>query len=81
MFGGQVGVAGHITIADGVQVASQSGIANSIKIENQRIMGSPAYDAMSYQRSMAVFKGLPDMRRTLAALEKEVARLKEELNK
>ena len=81
MFGGQVGVAGHLTIADRTQIASQSGIPNSIKRENQRVMGSPAYDAMSYQRSMAVFKELPALRRTLAALEKEVVRLKEELNR
>ncbi len=80
MFGGQVGVAGHITIADGTQIASQSGVANSIKTENQKLMGSPAYDASSYQRAAVVFKELPEMRRKLAAMEKEIARLKEALN-
>lgn len=80
MLGGQVGVAGHITIADGTQVASQSGVANSVKEENRRLMGSPAYDALPYQRAAVVFKELPEMRRMLAALEKEVARLKEAEN-
>lgn len=76
MFGGQVGVSGHISIADRVQVASQSGIANNVKNEGEVLMGYPAYHASSYQRSFAVFKSLPEMRMTLAKLEKEVAKLK-----
>ena len=81
MFGGQVGIAGHISIADGTQIASQSGIAHSVKKENQALMGAPAYDAASYQRAVIAFRDLPDMRRNLASLQKEVARLKEELGK
>ena len=76
MFGGQVGIAGHISIADGTQIASQSGIAHSVKKENQALMGAPAYDAASYQRAIIAFRDLPDMRRKLASLEKEVAGLK-----
>ncbi len=79
MFGGQVGVAGHITVADGVKVASQSGIANTVKTPGDTLMGSPAYRASSYQRAFAVYKTLPEMRSKLAALEKEVARMKEAL--
>ncbi|MDR0953814.1 MAG: UDP-3-O-(3-hydroxymyristoyl)glucosamine N-acyltransferase [Rikenellaceae bacterium] len=78
MFGGQVGVAGHISVADGTQVASQSGIAQSVKEENQRLMGSPAYAASAYQRSSFVFRDLPAMSKRLAALEKELERLRAE---
>ena len=77
MFGGQVGIAGHITIADGTQIASQSGIAHSVKKEDQALMGSPAYDAGSYQRAAIAFKSLPELLKKVSSLEKEVARLKE----
>ena len=79
MFGGQVGIAGHILIADGTQIASQSGIAHSVKKENQQLMGAPAYDASSYQRAVIAFRDLPEMRKTLASLKKEVERLTEQL--
>ena len=79
MFGGQVGIAGHISIADGTQIASQSGIAHSVKKENQALMGAPAYDAASYQRAVIAFRDLPEMRKTLASLKKEVERLTAQL--
>lgn len=78
MFGGQVGIAGHISIADGTQIASQSGIAHSVKKENQALMGSPAYDAASYQRAAIAFKSLPDILKKVSSLEKEIARLREQ---
>jgi UDP-3-O-[3-hydroxymyristoyl] glucosamine N-acyltransferase len=81
MFGGQVGVAGHISVADGTQVASQSGIAQSVKEENQRLMGSPAYAASAYQRASFIFRDLPAMNKRLAALEKELERLRAETEK
>jgi len=81
MFGGQVGIAGHISIADGTQIASQSGVANSIKADNQTLMGAPAYDARSYQRAAIAFKSLPDVLKKISSLEKELARLKEEMNR
>ncbi|MDR2936905.1 MAG: UDP-3-O-(3-hydroxymyristoyl)glucosamine N-acyltransferase [Rikenellaceae bacterium] len=77
MFGGQVGLAGHIMIADGVQVASQSGIANTVKKEGVRLMGAPAYDAREYQRAAIAFRSLPEMRLTLARVERELNELRE----
>ncbi|MCD8185968.1 MAG: UDP-3-O-(3-hydroxymyristoyl)glucosamine N-acyltransferase, partial [Rikenellaceae bacterium] len=80
MFGGQVGIAGHISIAEGTQIASQSGVANSIKTPNQALMGTPAYDARSYQRAAIAFKSLPEALKKISSLEKELARLKENLS-
>jgi UDP-3-O-[3-hydroxymyristoyl] glucosamine N-acyltransferase len=75
MFGGQVGIAGHISIADGTHIASQSGIAHAVKKEKQTLMGSPAYDAASYQRAVIAFKSLPELLKKVASLEKEIDRL------
>ncbi len=75
MFGGQVGLIGHITIADGVKIAAQSGVPKSVKQENLVIQGSPALDFTHFQRCYVVFKNLPDLRNQVIDLEKKVAAL------
>lgn len=75
MFGGQVGLVGHITIADGVKIGAQSGIPKSIKKENTAVQGSPAFDYSYYQRCYVVFKNLPDLRNQVIDLEKKVSEL------
>lgn len=72
LMGGQVGLAGHIEIADGVKVGAQSGIGGSVKEKEAVIMGTPAINLSSYYKSYAVFRKLPEMKKQLAALEKEV---------
>ena len=80
MFGGQVGFAGHITIGDKTVVAAQSGINSSIK-GNQTIMGSPAFDYHNYLRSSVIFQKLPDMRKQIEALQKEMEELRRNASK
>lgn len=79
MFGGQVGVAGHATIGDRVLAGAQAGLNNSIPEGNTTVQGSPAIDAGKFWRSSVVFKDLPDMRRELRRLQKEVAALREQI--
>ncbi len=76
MFGGQVGLSGHITVASGVKVAAQSGIGVNITTPEAKLMGSPAFDAGLYTKSYVVFRKLPDLKRQLEQLQKEVAELK-----
>jgi len=76
MFGGQVGFAPHLTIADGVKAAAQSGIAQSITDENLIVMGAPAYKITDYQKSYIGFRKLPELIRQFANLEREVKELK-----
>ncbi len=78
MMGGQVGVVGHITIADGAKILSQSGINHSLNKPGETVIGSPAYSAMSFHRSYAVFKELPTLRKQIAQLQKELEALKGE---
>ena len=60
MIGGQVGIAGHLTIGDNVKIAAQSGLTSNIK-DNSVIMGSPAFNAGDYNRSYVYFKKLPTL--------------------
>jgi UDP-3-O-[3-hydroxymyristoyl] glucosamine N-acyltransferase len=61
MIGGQVGIVGHIRIADGVKIAAQSGIAQTIEKENEIVQGSPAFGIGDYRRSYVLFRSLPKL--------------------
>lgn len=80
MFGGQVGVAGHIQIGDHVNVGAQSGIPGNTK-SGSSLMGYPAIEPKQFARSSAVFKKLPDMYSELGRLQREIEKLKKQLNK
>jgi UDP-3-O-[3-hydroxymyristoyl] glucosamine N-acyltransferase len=76
MIGGQVGIIGHLQIADGVKIAAQSGVGTSIGEESAVIQGSPAFNYGKYQRSYVVFKKLPEIYRKMMQLEQEIRELK-----
>ncbi len=77
MIGGQVGIVGHISIADNVKIAAQSGVGASIKEIGSTVQGSPAYDIREYQKSYVIYKNLPDIRKQIIELQKEIKLLKE----
>lgn len=77
MFGGQVGLIGHINIASGVKIAAQSGITKDIRQEGIVIQGSPAFEFGPYQRSYLLFRNLPKLREQINELEREVEKLKQ----
>ena len=79
--GGQVGIVGHIQVANGTMIQGQSGVNRTIKEENSKLYGSPAISYTNYLRSYAKFKNLPEMAQELSNLQKELATLKELLNK
>jgi UDP-3-O-[3-hydroxymyristoyl] glucosamine N-acyltransferase len=78
MFGGQVGIAGHLKVADGVKIGAQSGIPGDIKKENSIILGYPAIDYRDFYRSSIVFRILPDLKKRIEGLEKQIELLKKE---
>ena len=59
MIGAQVGIAGHLSIAEGVKIAGQSGVARSISEPGITVQGTPAFKISDFQRSYVVFKKLP----------------------
>lgn len=73
MLGGQVGVAGHATIANGVKCGAQTGINNSVKKENASMFGSPAMEYMDFNRSFVIFRRLPELKRELDEIKKQLA--------
>lgn len=74
MIGGQVGIVGHIQIADRVKIAAQSGIGASINEEGAVVQGSPAFKLSDYQKSLVVFRKLPELLKKVEQLEKELDR-------
>ena len=77
MMGGQVGVVGHIAIADGVKIGSQSGVSNNIPTPGVTVFGSPAYPGLEGHRIQASVKQLPELRKLVAELQKQLRALQE----
>jgi UDP-3-O-[3-hydroxymyristoyl] glucosamine N-acyltransferase len=75
MIGGQVGIIGHLTIADGVKIAAQSGVGVSIKVENEIVQGSPAFQYGKYQRSYVLYKKLPELYKQVSRIESQLDNL------
>ncbi len=75
---GQVGVAGHLTLGKGVIATAQSGIPNSVE-PGSFISGYPAIDNRDWLKSSAVFRRLPDLKKTVTELQRRVAELEERL--
>ncbi len=70
MFSGQVGIVGHLQIADGTVITAQSGISKSITRSGEVHMGSPAFDAGKYRKAYIHFRNLDALAQRVSALEK-----------
>jgi UDP-3-O-[3-hydroxymyristoyl] glucosamine N-acyltransferase len=77
---GQVGVAGHITVGKGTIATAQTGIPNSVE-PGSFVSGYPAIPNREWLKSSAMFRRLPELRRTIADLERRVAELEARLGK
>ena len=75
---GQVGVAGHLHIGARTTATAQSGIPNSVP-EGSLISGYPAIDNRDWLKSSAVFRRLPEMKKSVADLERRLAELETKL--
>ena len=71
---GQVGVADHLTIGDKALVGAQAGLMHSVE-PNQVVFGTPAKPKLEEMRQLASRAKLPEMRKQIKQLLKEVARL------
>ena len=70
---GQVGIADHIVIGNRVKIGAKSGIDKNVPDDEIRF-GMPALPGLSFHRSFAVFKELPELRRRVMTLEAELAK-------
>jgi UDP-3-O-[3-hydroxymyristoyl] glucosamine N-acyltransferase len=71
---GQAGVAGHLTIGDDVVLTAKSATSHDIP-PGKVISGIPAFDNRDWLRSVAAFRRLGEMQRTVRELEKRVKEL------
>ena len=71
---GQVGVAGHVTIGKGTIATAQTGIPNSVP-PGSFVSGYPAIPNRDWLKASAVFRKLPELRKTIADLEARIAEL------
>jgi UDP-3-O-[3-hydroxymyristoyl] glucosamine N-acyltransferase len=76
MIGGQAAINGHIKLANGTKVGAQSGVLSDIKEENMVLLGTPAIDLKKFFKSSVVFKNLPDLKKIIDTLGKEIESLK-----
>ncbi len=71
---GQTGSSGHLTVHKNAIVWAQSGIGHDVP-EGAIVSGSPAFDSRDWLRASAAYSRLPDLLRTVRALERRVAEL------
>lgn len=74
---GQTGSSGHLTIHKNAIVWAQSGVGHDVP-EGAIVSGSPAFDSRDWLRASAVYSRLPEILRTVRALERRVAELEKE---
>ena len=77
---GQAGVAGHLTIGDDVVLTAKSATSHDIP-PGKVISGIPAFDNREWLRSVAAFRRLGEMQRTVRELEKRIKELEEKTAK
>jgi UDP-3-O-[3-hydroxymyristoyl] glucosamine N-acyltransferase len=80
IIGGQSAIAGHLTVGDNVMLGGQSGITGNTE-GGQILSGTPAIPHKEWLKAATVFPRLPAMRKTIAALEKRLAELEDQLAK
>lgn len=74
---GQVGIAGHLRVGDDAVITAKS--ATSHDVENGKmISGIPAFDNREWLRSIAAFRRLGEMARTIRNLEKRILELEKD---
>jgi len=74
VIGGQAGIVGHIRIGDGVMAAARTGIHKDV-LPGQIIGGVPHLPYREWLKKEAALQKLPELRTTVAALQRRVAEL------
>ena len=75
MIAGQAGFGGHISIGDDSFIGGQAGVTRDVE-QKARVAGSPAMDLMRMRRINLVTEDLPEIKREVKNLRKEIEELK-----
>ena len=71
---GQVGIAGHLKVGDDAVITAKSATSHDVA-DGKIISGIPGFDNRDWLRSIAAFRRLTEMARTVRELEKRLAKL------
>jgi UDP-3-O-[3-hydroxymyristoyl] glucosamine N-acyltransferase len=74
---GQVGIVGHLEIGAGARLGAQSGIMNDVEA-GETESGSPSRPHARWLKNMAALDQLPELRKEVRELKKELERLRAE---
>jgi len=77
-FAGQSATIGHVTVGDDVVVGARGAVASDVS-PGQVVSGTPHMPHRLWLKATRVFEKLPDMRKTLLAMEKKVNELESEI--
>ncbi len=72
MLAGQVGIADHLHVGEHSVIGAQGGVTQNIPPKS-RLSGTPTIPVGDYLRNVIHMKALPELRKTVAALEKKLA--------
>ena len=74
VIGGQAGIVGHIKIGNMVKIAAQAGVINDVE-DGTSLLGGPAIEAGKGKRAYSLIGYLPEMKKRIRRLEKELEKL------
>ena len=77
---GQAGIAGHLTIGSHVTVGPMTGVGRSVSDGEVVSSGSPSMPHRTWLRVQRVIPTLPEMKKKIAALEKQLADLEKRID-
>ena len=77
--GGQVGVSDHVHIGNGVTLGAKAGVMSDL-VEQQVYLGAPALPSREHMQVFAITTRLPEMRKQIKVLTKEVSELQMKLS-
>lgn len=75
---GQAGIADHVHLGDGAIIGAKTGVHRDMK-GGQAYFGTPAIPHVEAARNMMALRRLPEIRSSVKQLEKDVARLHEQV--
>ena len=78
IFAGQTGCTGHVKIGDNAVFAGKSGITGNME-GNKVYAGFPVRPHIEWNRTQVYIKRLPEMAKTIKALEKKIAELEKQV--
>ena len=74
LLAGQVGIAGHLTVGEGVIATAQSGVPSGVA-GGQMISGYPAISSKDWRRAVAAFPKLPELIKRVRQLERRLEQI------